>query len=128
MIVVSYTSALSNRTAIAWFELLRRLFGRLYFARGVWEGLNAEGQPGEAQRLIARFVARLLPESAQHHDLTGRAPCAPVVRSPPGISKNDQVVQALAGRSSPTVLLLPPTSGTIEVFRTEEVRAKFKHA
>ncbi len=45
MIVVSNTSPLTNLAAIGQFDLLRRLYGRLHIAHGVWQELNAGGEP-----------------------------------------------------------------------------------
>jgi uncharacterized protein len=39
MIVVSNTSPLTNLAAIGHFELLRKLFGEIHIAHGVWEEL-----------------------------------------------------------------------------------------
>ena len=43
MIVVCNTSPLTNLAAIGQFDLLRRLYGQIHIAQGVWEELNAGG-------------------------------------------------------------------------------------
>jgi uncharacterized protein len=60
MIVVSNTSPLTNMAAIGQFDLLRRLYGRLHIARGVWEELNAEGErwPGRDEVATADWIER----------------------------------------------------------------------
>lgn len=40
MIVASDTSPLTSLAAIGHFELLRKLFGEIHIAEGVWEELN----------------------------------------------------------------------------------------
>ncbi|HSS77240.1 MAG TPA: hypothetical protein VLV54_10900, partial [Thermoanaerobaculia bacterium] len=44
MIVVSNTSPLTNLAAIGHFDLLRKLFGEIHIAHGVWATLR--GHPG----------------------------------------------------------------------------------
>jgi len=67
--------------------------------------------------LIARFVAHLLPELAQHHSLNGKALNGPVVGIPPWVSKrqpSSQDILELAGCL--LVLVLPShqrTAGTL---------------
>jgi predicted nucleic acid-binding protein len=60
MIVVSNTSPLTNLAAIGHFDLLRRLYGRLYIAQGVWDELNAGGKrwPGCDQVIAADWIER----------------------------------------------------------------------
>ncbi len=60
MIVVSGTSPLTNLSAIAQFDLLRRLYGRLHIAEGVWAELNAGGErwPGGDDVAEAGWVER----------------------------------------------------------------------
>jgi len=60
MIVVSDTSPLTNLAAIGQFGLLRRLYGELYIADGVWDELNAGGGrwPGRDQVAAADWVER----------------------------------------------------------------------
>ena len=54
MTVVSNTSPLTSLAAIGQFELLRHLFGRLTIADGVWEELNAKGQPWPGRNEVAQ--------------------------------------------------------------------------
>lgn len=60
MIVVSNTSPLTNLAAIGRFELLRKLFGEIYIAHGVWEELNKGGRrhPGSQEVESAPWVHR----------------------------------------------------------------------
>lgn len=60
MIVVSDTSPLTNMAAIGQFDLLRRLYGRLHIAHGVWEELNADGKcwPGRDEVATADWIER----------------------------------------------------------------------
>ncbi len=60
MIVVSNTSPITNLAAIAQFEVLRRLYGELHIAWGVWEELNAEGRqwPGSNEVASADWIHR----------------------------------------------------------------------
>jgi len=44
MIVVSDTSPLTNLAAIGQFGPLKRLYGQLTIAEGVWQELNAGGK------------------------------------------------------------------------------------
>jgi predicted nucleic acid-binding protein len=44
MIVISNTSPLTNLAAIGQFDLLQRLYVKLYIAHGVWEELNLGGK------------------------------------------------------------------------------------
>ncbi len=58
MIVVSNTSPLTSLAAIGHFELLRRLYGRIHIARGVWDELN-QGErrhPGSQEVESASWV------------------------------------------------------------------------
>jgi predicted nucleic acid-binding protein len=68
MIVVSNTSPLTNLAAIGQFDLLRRLYGEVRIAQGVWEELNAGGKcwPGCAEVAQASWIERLV---AQNQDL-----------------------------------------------------------
>jgi len=54
MIVVANTSPLTNLAAIGQFDLLRRLYGHLHIAQGVWEELNAGGQRWSGHDEVAR--------------------------------------------------------------------------
>lgn len=54
MIVVSNTSPLTNLAAIGQFGLLRRLYGQIAIAQGVWEELNAGGMRWPACAEVAR--------------------------------------------------------------------------
>jgi len=60
MIVVSNTSPLTNLAAIGHFELLRKLFGEIHIANGVWEELNKGGRrhPGSREVENASWVHR----------------------------------------------------------------------
>lgn len=60
MIVVSNTSPLTNLAAIGQFDLLRKLYGQLHIADGVWEELNARGQrwPGCDEVEAAKWIER----------------------------------------------------------------------
>lgn len=60
MIVVSNTSPLTNLAAIGRFDLLRRVYGRLHVANGVWEELNAKNQrwPGRDEVAGADWIER----------------------------------------------------------------------
>ena len=60
MIAVSNTSPLTNLAAIGQFDLLRRLYGRLHIAQGIWEELNAKGQhwPGRDEVANADWIER----------------------------------------------------------------------
>ncbi len=60
MIVVSNTSPLTNLAAIGRFELLRKLFGEIHIAHGVWEELNKGGRrhPGSREVENASWVHR----------------------------------------------------------------------
>jgi predicted nucleic acid-binding protein len=66
MIVVSNTSPLTNLAAIGHFELLRKLFGKIHIASGVWEELNKGGRrhPGSSEVESASWV--------EHHDVGDR--------------------------------------------------------
>jgi hypothetical protein len=68
MIVVSNTSPLTNLAAIGHFDLLRRLYGELHITQGVWEELNARGQPwpGRDEVATADWIER---HSAQNRPL-----------------------------------------------------------
>ncbi|MDS4058205.1 MAG: DUF3368 domain-containing protein [Candidatus Contendobacter sp.] len=57
---VSNTSPLTNLAVIGQFDLLRRLYGRLWIAEAVWDELNAEGRawPGRAEVAAADWIAR----------------------------------------------------------------------
>lgn len=52
-LVVSDTSPLTNLAAIGQFTLLRQLYGSLLIAEGVWDELNAEGQPWPGRNEVA---------------------------------------------------------------------------
>jgi predicted nucleic acid-binding protein len=60
MIVVSNTSPLTNLAAIGHFELLRKLFGEIHIAQGVWEELNKGGRrhPGSREVENASWIRR----------------------------------------------------------------------
>ena len=60
MIVVSNTSPLTNLAAIGHFELLRKLFGEIHIALGVWQELNNGGRrhPGSQEVENASWVYR----------------------------------------------------------------------
>lgn len=60
MIVVSNTSPLTSLAAIGHFELLRKLFGELHIADGVWEELNKGGlrHPGSFEVESASWIQR----------------------------------------------------------------------
>jgi len=60
MIVVSDTSPLTNLAAIGQFEVLRRLYGELHIASGVWDELNAWGRrwPGCDEVANADWIQR----------------------------------------------------------------------
>jgi predicted nucleic acid-binding protein len=60
MIVVSNTSPLTNLAAIGHFELLRKLFGEIHIAHGVWEELNkgSRRHPGSREVENASWVHR----------------------------------------------------------------------
>lgn len=60
MIVVSNTSPLTNLAAIGQFDLLRRLYGAIHIAEGVWDELHANGQawPGYAEVAAAHWIER----------------------------------------------------------------------
>lgn len=60
MIVVSNTSPLTNLAAIGQFDLLRRLYGELHIAEGVWKELGAGGirWPGHDEVAAAEWVKR----------------------------------------------------------------------
>ncbi|MBN1139203.1 MAG: DUF3368 domain-containing protein [Anaerolineae bacterium] len=68
MIVVCNTSPLTNLAAIRQFDLLRRLYGRVHIAQGVWEELNAGGTcwPGCAEVAQASWIERC---AVQNQDL-----------------------------------------------------------
>jgi uncharacterized protein len=53
MIVVSNTSPLTNLAAIGHFELLRKLFGEVQIAQGVWLELNKGGRPHPGSEEVA---------------------------------------------------------------------------
>ena len=60
MIIVSNTSPLTNLAAIGQFELLKKLFGEIHIALGVWEELNAYGKtwPGSREVSGADWIVR----------------------------------------------------------------------
>lgn len=60
MIVVSNTSPLTSLAAIGHFELLRKLFGEIHIAQGVWLELNKGGRrhPGSQEVEDAAWVHR----------------------------------------------------------------------
>lgn len=60
MIVVSNTSPLTNLAAIGHFELLRKLFGEIHIAQGVWQELNKGGRrhPGSQEVENASWIYR----------------------------------------------------------------------
>lgn len=60
MIVVSNTSPLTNLAAIGQFHLLHVLYDDVHIAQGVWEELNAGGQPwpGSAEVAGANWIHR----------------------------------------------------------------------
>ena len=60
MIVVSNTSPLTNLAAIGQFDLLKKLYGSIYIAEGVWTELNAKNQswPGSDEVERASWVKR----------------------------------------------------------------------
>jgi predicted nucleic acid-binding protein len=60
MIVVSNTSPLTNLAAIGQFDLLRRLYGQVHIAEGVWEELNARDRrwPGRDEVAAANWIER----------------------------------------------------------------------
>ena len=60
MIVISNTSPLTNLAAIGQFDLLKRLFGQIIIAEGVWSELNAFGKtwPGREEVAQANWVSR----------------------------------------------------------------------
>jgi predicted nucleic acid-binding protein len=60
MIIVSNTSPITNLAAIGQFEILRRLFGKIEIAEGVWSELNANGKrwPGSLDVESATWVKR----------------------------------------------------------------------
>lgn len=53
MIVVSNTSPLTNLAAIGQFDLLQRLYTRVHIPDGVWDELNARGQPWPGRDEVA---------------------------------------------------------------------------
>lgn len=53
MIVVSNTSPLTNLAAIGCFQLLHQLYDLLHIADGVWDELNAFGQPWPGSKDVA---------------------------------------------------------------------------
>lgn len=57
---VSNTSPLTNLAVIGQFDLLRRLYGRLWIAEAVWDELNAGGRawPGRAEVAAADWIER----------------------------------------------------------------------
>ncbi len=60
IVVVSNTSPLTNLAAIGQFDLLRRLYGELRIADGVWNELNANGKrwPGADNVAGASWIQR----------------------------------------------------------------------
>jgi len=60
MIVVSNTSPLTNLAVLNQFDLLYKLYGKLYIAEGVWAELNAQGQawPGQKNVEQASWITR----------------------------------------------------------------------
>ena len=60
MIVVCNTSPLTNLAAIGHFELLRKLFGEIHIAEGVWAELNkgARRNPGRQEVADASWIYR----------------------------------------------------------------------
>ena len=66
MIVVSNTSPLTSLAAIGHFDLLRKLFGEVHIASGVWEELNEGGRrhPGSSEVESASWI--------QHHAVGDR--------------------------------------------------------
>jgi uncharacterized protein len=60
MIVVSNTSPLTSLAAIGHFELLRKLYGEIHIAHGVWHELNHGGRrhPGSHEVEQASWVHR----------------------------------------------------------------------
>lgn len=60
MIVVSNTSPLTNLAAIGHFELLRKLFGEIHIADGVWQELNkgVKRHPGRQEVESSPWVHR----------------------------------------------------------------------
>ena len=60
IVVVSNTSPLTNLAAIGQFDLLRRLYGELHIANGVWDELNANGKrwPGADNVAGANWIER----------------------------------------------------------------------
>lgn len=60
MIVVSNTSPLTNLAAIGQFDLLHKLYDKIYIAQAVWEELNARGQrwPGCDEVAAADWIDR----------------------------------------------------------------------
>ena len=53
MVVVSNTSPLTSLAAIGQFDLLHRLYAKLYIAQSVWAELNAEGRSWPACKEVA---------------------------------------------------------------------------
>lgn len=62
MIVVSNTSPLTSLAAIGHFELLRKLYGEIHIAQGVWHELNQGGRrhPGSHEVENASWIDRVL--------------------------------------------------------------------
>jgi len=62
MIVVSNTSPLTNLAAIGQFGLLKRLYGEVIIAEGVWRELNAGDKqwPGSADVAVSDWIGRRL--------------------------------------------------------------------
>jgi predicted nucleic acid-binding protein len=60
MIVVSNTSPLTSLAAIGHFELLRKLYGEIHIAHGVWHELNHGGRrhPGSHEVENASWIDR----------------------------------------------------------------------
>lgn len=60
IVVVSNTWPLTNLAAIGQFDLLRRLYGELHIANGVWDELNANSRrwPGADNVASATWIKR----------------------------------------------------------------------
>ena len=60
IVVVSNTSPPTNLAAIGQFDLVRRLYGELHIANGVWDELNANGKrwPGADNVAGANWIER----------------------------------------------------------------------
>jgi len=88
VIIVSNTSPLTSLAAIGQFDLLRRLYGRVHIAHGVWDELNADGKrwPGRDEVAAADWI--------EHHAVQNRA-LVTVLQRDLGLGEAESIALAL---------------------------------